>query len=167
MNRNKKVLNVVLAGVAAAAVFLMTYFVKIPMGYMFVNLGDAAIIIFSAFLTPTASFVSAAVGSTLADLALGYTMYAPITFVVKGLVGLIISAMSKKVNIEFSALIGEVIMIGGYFISELLIFPLFEEGFGLATAISSIPLNSLQAIAGILVGSIAVRILKKAGIKRI
>ena len=75
-------------GLMIALVFLTTYFTRIPTmvlpgGYF--NLGDAVIILSAAMLGPAGGLAAGAVGSALADIAAGALLFAPITFIVKGL----------------------------------------------------------------------------------
>lgn len=166
MRDSKKNLNVIFAGLAAAVIFLMTYSLKMPQIVGYIHLGDIAIVAFSLLLKPSAAFASAAIGSALADVAAGYVVYAPFTFIVKGLNALIVSLLSKKINNELSAVIGGIFMVVGYFTSEALLLPVIDRNFGLSVALSGIPGNILQAVSGIVAGSIVVRLLNKAGIKR-
>jgi len=167
MRDSKRLLNIIFAGLAAAVIFLMTYYLKLPQALGYIHLGDAAIVAFSMFLTPTAAFASAAIGSSMADVLVpAYAIYTPFTFVIKGINALIVSSLSRKINSELAAAIGGVFMVLGYFVSEMLILPLLDKSFGLSVAISAVPGNCLQAISGVAVGSIVARLLKKSGIKR-
>lgn len=154
---NSYIRKIVLNGMMIALVFLATYFTHIPTplpgGYF--NLGDTVIIVTAFILGKKSGLIAGAIGSFLADIAYGAFIFAPITFIVKGLegfaVGALASAASPAENGRMGALhralpaiTGAVIMVGGYFIAEAFILALFNEGFGLAAAIAELPVNLVQ-----------------------
>ena len=77
--------KIVVSSLFAALVCVATMIIKIPSplkGY--INLGDC-IILLSAFILPKGyKFLTAGIGSALADVFSGYIVYAPATFVIKG-----------------------------------------------------------------------------------
>lgn len=146
------VLKITYGGVLAAVVMLATYVIVIPIpgntGYF--NLGDGVIFGIATILGPFAA-ISAAIGSGLADLVAGYSIYIPATVIIKGCMGYLAGfVMFKKPNIRWYSLIVlflvcELIMVCGYFFYEWLL-----NGFGNAAA--AIPMNLLQGIAAIALG---------------
>ena len=66
----------------------------------YIHLGDTLVYLCGILLGPLTGGISAAIGSTLADLFSGYAVYAPVTFVIKfldaAIVGAIYLALSKK-----------------------------------------------------------------------
>ena len=80
-------LTLALSGMMAALVFVATYFFKLPVSITqgYIHLGDGFILL-GASLLGWASVPAAAIGSALADLLGGYTLYILPTFVIKGLV---------------------------------------------------------------------------------
>lgn len=140
----------VYASMTAALVTLATMFIRIPipMAEGYCNLGDALIIASGILLGPWAA-AAAAVGSALADILLGYFAYAPVTALIKGLMGLISGTLCMKegrlwVRILWAAA-AECIMIGGYFLFEMLMY-------GAAAAAGSLLGNGCQAAAGVAAG---------------
>ncbi len=129
------------AAMAAAVVFLVTWMVKLPIpGGGYINLGDTVIYI-TAFLFggPTAA-AAAALGSALADLAAGYVIYAPATFLIKGVIGLFAGFLcsGKRFPVFLLAcVLGGAVMTGGYALYELAFF----DG---AYALLNIPYNLIQ-----------------------
>ena len=108
-------------------VCVSTMVIKIPSplnGY--VNLGDCMVLIAGWCLFPAYGFLSAGLGSALADLFSGYALYAPATFLIKGLMALVAfgtyKLLHKKIGKLLSQIIGgvlaEVLMILGYFLFE-------------------------------------------------
>ena len=147
-------------GILVGLVLVSTMFLQIPNtqgGY--VNLGDGVIFASAMILGPFAAVVGA-LGSVLADIFAGYPHYAPATFIIKGLMGLVAGLMlksSKGGNYIFTAftfLICELIMVSGYFLYETALF-------GLQYSLPSILPNIIQAIAGIAVGLASIPIVKK------
>ena len=91
---------------------------------------------------------AAAIGSMLADLLLGSALYAPATFVIKGVMALLAVKLAGKVKAMIPRfLICGGAMVLGYFLYECLIY-------GASTAVISIPANLMQAVAGALLGAI-------------
>ncbi len=126
----------------------------LPIGYF--NLGDIFILL-SAWLLPSVlGGVAAGFGASLADLILGYTVYAPATLLVKGAVALVakyLYLLSKKAISKnaldflprlFSAILAEAVMVAGYFFFESVVL-----GYGLG-ATASLFGNGLQGLSGVL-----------------
>ena len=162
-----KAQKIVIASLISALICVATMIIKIPTplkGY--VNAGDGFILVGASLLSPTYSFLSAAIGSALADVLSGYTTYAPATFLIKGLMGLVTTLILLKLkekNCRFimkliPAILAEVIMVLGYFIFEGILY-----GFG-PSAVNIIP-NVFQGIAGIIIGLSLMRIFEKNKIK--
>ena len=156
----KKIRMIAYGGLLTALVLVSTMFLQVPNtqgGY--VNLGDGVIFASAMILGPFAAVVGA-LGSVLADLFAGYPHYAPATFVIKGLMGLVAGIMlrsGKSKNYLFTAftfMICEAIMISGYFLYETILF-------GLQYSVPSILPNVFQAVAGIAVGLASIPIVKK------
>ena len=79
------------AGVLAAAIVLLTTLVSLPMpgGLGYINLGDVGVLLAGMLLGGGWGALCAGAASALADVLLGYTVYAPATFIIKGLVALV------------------------------------------------------------------------------
>ena len=165
MKKNTRTL--VAAALFAAMVCVATMVVKIPSplkGY--INLGDCMVLLAGFVLPPVFSFLAAGLGSALADVFSGYFVYAPATFVIKGLVALtafyLFKVLSKKTKEEIAAIVSglaaEAVMVLGYYIFEG-----FMYGF-VASAVNILP-NALQGVAGIILGVILIKIFRKTKIK--
>jgi uncharacterized membrane protein len=138
---SKRIRIITYSAVSAAIIFIATWVFKIPIpgtsGY--INLGDSMIYISAYLLGPVAAAASA-IGSALADLAGGYAVYIPATFIVKGLMGLVFALLSKKRSFApyiVACVIGGAIMTAGYFVYEICVF-------GIAYALTSVPYNLAQ-----------------------
>ena len=163
-----KTKKMVMAALIAALVCVATMVIRVPSPKGYVNLGDSVVLLAGWMLSPLYGFFAAAIGSMLADLLLGYGIYAPVTFVIKGLMallaGLIARTISKKtgklVSKIISGVIAEVIMISGYFLFEGVYYGSFYTG-----AIG-IPFNAVQGLFGLIAGIVLARVFEKSGIMK-
>ncbi len=149
---------IALCGMMAAVIFIATYFLKIPLYFGYVHLGDGFILISAAVLGWPA-VLAAAVGSMLADLLAGYSMYMAPTFVIKAAVAAIavVAASKKSQPLQmFYMLIAEAAMVAGYFITDWLIL-----GFGWAAATAAILGNVLQGLSGVAVWMLLTPVVKR------
>lgn len=141
--------TIAFSGVFSALIFLATFFLQLQTaGTGYVNLGDGVILAAAQLLGPVA-FFPAAIGSALADMAGGYTIYIPGTFVIKGLMGFVSGLLMKKKDLSFSrflfaCLVGETIMVLGYFVYKGLVFNTW------GAALMDIPHDIGQGVAGVL-----------------
>ena len=151
-----KTKRIVMSAMLAALVCVATMIIKIqltPNGY--INLGDGVIILSGWMLGPLYGFLAAGIGAALADLFSGFVLYAPVTFIVKGLMAVASYYVIKKLkSVIFAAILAEIVMILGYYIFEGFVY-----GFG--TALLSMPGNAIQSIAGIVTGTLLVKMLQK------
>ncbi len=151
----KSLRKLVFSGLFSAIICAATLIVQIPApmnGYL--NLGDCFVLLSGFALGPVYGFCAASIGSALADIIAGYSLYAPATFLIKGLVAVIafyiftafakIIPKHKIVGRIIGAVIAELFMVFGYFVCALI---LFREG--LSAAVATIPGNLIQAIAAI------------------
>lgn len=159
-----KTQKIVLSSLLAALVCVATMLIKVPSplkGY--VNLGDCVVLLSGWILSPVYAFLTAGIGSALADVFSGYIVYAPVTFVIKGLMALICclavkGANKKSLPIQIaSGVIAEIVMVGGYYIFEG-----FMYGFG-ASLVNILP-NAVQGVFGIVLGLMLVKIFEKSDI---
>ena len=154
MKLQLSVRRLVYAALFCALACAATLVIQIPLLTGYVHPGDA-ICLLSGFLLPGWSGVlAAALGSALADLASGYAIYIPATFVAKGAVALLAQLLLRQINkgtdgrrmwlgALIGGLVGEAAMVAAYFAYESLLY-------GVGTAIMTIPGNALQGAFGIL-----------------
>lgn len=158
-----KTKKLVMAALLAALTCVTTMIITVPSplkGYL--NLGDSIVLLSGWLLSPAYGFLAAGLGSAMADIFSGYVIYAPATFVIKGLMAFVacigFKSLSKFMNNRLSRIISgaaaEVLMVVGYFIFEG-----FMYGF-LPSAVN-IPANSVQGVAGLILGSVLIRIFAK------
>ena len=156
--------KIVMASMLAALCCVATMIVKIPSplkGY--INLGDCIVLLSGWLLPPAYGFCAAGIGSALADLLSGYIVYAPATFIIKGIMAIIaylcFRGLKGKIKNTPSQIIGGVLaeceMILGYFVFEGFMY-------GFAPSLVNIPANAVQGAAGIIIGIIIVKIFEKS-----
>ena len=156
----------VISALMAALVCIATMVIRIPSplkGY--INLGDCIVLIAGWMLSPGYGFLAAGFGSALADLLLGYIVYAPATFVIKGTMATVafvcLRLMQRPMGRLKSRLIGgalaEMVMVLGYFVFEGCLY-----GFGPSAV--NIPANCMQGAAGLVIGVILIKVLEKTDI---
>lgn len=126
---------------------VLTMTLKIPTiatkGYL--NLGDMVIFLSALMLGKKGGFIVGSIGSSMADLLSGYTHYAPITFVVKGLEGylagwILETKLGKKMPIV-ATVVGGVFMAFGYYVAEVFLY-------GPIASLASLPGNLVQGLFG-------------------
>ena len=154
------VTKLIKAAVFAALACVCTMMISIPLGGGgYANLGDTIVVTAGFFGGPVFGSLAAAIGSAMADILSGYAIYAPATFIIKGLMALVVSLICKSVSkngfswqIIPAALISEVVMVLGYFVFEIFVYDV-------SVAIVDIPGNSVQGICGIVFSTILVSVL--------
>lgn len=157
-----KTQKIVLAALLASLTCVFTMLIKVPSplkGY--VNLGDCVVLLCGWVLSPVYGFLAAGVGSGLADIFSGYILYAPATFVIKGLMALIAYFFTRKSHnlprLIASGILAEVVMVGGYYIFEGFLY-------GFIPSVVNIPANAVQGVFGLVLGIILMRIFEKSDI---
>lgn len=161
-----KTQKIVLSSLLAALVCVATMIIKVPSplkGY--VNLGDCVVLLSGWVLSPAYAFLTAGIGSALADILLGYITYAPATFLIKGIMALICCYSAKLfkkkpfVTRLIGALAAEIVMVGGYFVFEGFLY-------GFAASLVNIPANAVQGAFGIIFGLMLVKVFEKSDIAK-
>lgn len=149
-----KIKTLTLASLMCAIVVITTMFAAVPIPGVqgaYANAGDAAVYAAAYLLGCPWGIAVAAVGSALADLLLGSALYAPATFIVKGLMAFIAVRLLNKKNMRaLRLLICGLVMVAGYFAYECILY-------GASVAVISIPANLIQGVLGAVLGSIVIR----------
>ena len=152
MDRNVKLL--VHLALLTALCTVATMAIPIPTltgGYL--NAGDIVVVLAGLLAGPICGGIVSGLGSALADLFTGYAIYAPGSFLVKGLAAVVIgllfsSAKRKRPPAAVAAVCGELIMTLGYFAYASLAL-----GFGMGAAVE-IPGNLMQGAVGVAGGTL-------------
>ena len=152
--------KLVTASLFTALSCILTLF-SFPLPYGYANLGDCMVLLGSFVMGPFYGCLAGGIGTALADLFLGYGIYAPATLVIKALVALVAGAiyqkMSKKgvISVIIAGIAGEIIMVAGYFLYEC-----FVIGYGLGAAASLFG-NTMQAVVGIIASAVIFPVIRK------
>lgn len=142
----KNALSLSIVGTFSALICILTMVISIPIPATlgFINIGDAGVMITALLFGPIIGGIAGGVGSSLADIFLGYTIYAPATLIIKGLEGFIVGLIAdpkrqlSRINYRdiLSVIAGGSIMIYGYFLYELYLV-------GLLAAVYELFLNGI------------------------
>ena len=163
-----KTQKIVISALVAALACAATLIIHIPSplgGY--INMGDCIVLVGGWLLGPVYGFLAAGIGSALADVFLGYFVYAPATFLIKGLVALLACVLlkslgkikSKPLAYVISGVVAECVMVAGYYVFEGFMY-------GFAPSVVNIPPNVVQAVAGVVAGTILALIIEKTRISK-
>jgi uncharacterized membrane protein len=148
-------LKLALAAVFAALVFVVTSQVppiSIPATSGYFNLGETIIYVAALVSGPWVGALAGGVGASLADVYLGFAVFAPGTLVIKGLEGAIVGFLNVKLrkhisNITTCALVSVMVggleMVAGYFLYEQLVLS--------SAALAEVPFNLVQMAVGLII----------------
>jgi uncharacterized membrane protein len=154
---NKRTFNLILTSMLIALVFVATILLNIKLPITanggLVHLGTAMLFIVSILFGPKKGAIAGAVGMGLFDLFAGWTLWAPFTFVARGLQGYIVGKVAwsfarKGNSIAFNILgiiISIPVMLGVYYICEGVLYANW------IAPVASIPGNIVQNVVGICV----------------
>ncbi|MGE7591895.1 ECF transporter S component [Peribacillus frigoritolerans] len=154
---SQKTMDLIITAMLIALVFLSTFFlnIKLPIAANggLVHLGTAMLFIASILFGPKKAALAGAIGMGLFDIVGGWTLWAPITIVARGLQGYIVGKMAWSMGrngtiIAFNVMATIVsipFMIAVYYIGEGILY-----GNWIAP-LASIPGDLVQNILGIIV----------------
>ena len=155
-----------LSAMFTALIIVATAFIHVPSGLAggYIHFGDSMIFLALMFIPNYRGVFVGGLGSMLSDIVAGYASFAPLTFVVKLLMGLVFFlAIRKNPENLMQRLIGFVlagiVLVGGYYVGEMIMY-----------SSTSIPLtevfgNTIQIIGSAITFEIVYNILKRTGIK--
>lgn len=162
---DKKIKDMIYTALFAALVCVATFIIKVPSpitgGYT--HLGDGFIFIAVILLGKKNGAWAGSIGAALADVVGGYSFYALPTFIIKGVMALIMGTIIKNLpSIKHKwvagAALGSIWQVLGYY----LVGSLFVGNF--ITTISEIPGNAIQSAAGIIVTAAFLAVFKNTPI---
>ena len=155
MKDDDKIRKIVWTGLFTALVAVGTMIrLPVPMANGYVNAGDAMVIVSAFLLTPFWGAFAAGVGAAITDTMYGYFLYVPATLVIKACMALAAGAILRacrdkkpKTGAVLGSICATVILVGGYFGYECLIY-------GLAGALADVIPNSIQGVFGAIAGTV-------------
>jgi uncharacterized membrane protein len=150
--------NLTLAAVFTALVFIVTSQIPpipIPATSGYFNVGETIIYIAALLFGPMVGALSGGIGAMLADMYLGFSVFAPGTLVIKGAEGAIIGLLNLQLRkylpnatvcAVVSVTVGGLEMVTGYFLYEQLVL-----GYPFILALAEVPFNIVQMIIGLVI----------------
>lgn len=165
-----RTLDLVVTAMLIALVFVATLLLNIKLPITanggLVHLGTGMLFVIAIVFGPKKGAIAAAVGMGLFDLFSGWTLWAPFTFLTRGLQGYIVGkiAWSKGRNGHSSSfnllamILSVPFMLGGYYICETVLFSSW------IVPAASIPGNIVQNVVGIGVALPVCIVLKKISV---
>ena len=170
MNRGKSKFttkDMVETALLTALVFVATAFINIRLPILasggLVHLGTVMLFVTAIVFGKEKGAIAGAVGMGIFDLSSGWALWAPFTFVVRGIMGYMVGAIawSKSKNGNslslnlFAVILSSVWMIAGYYATEGILY-----GNWVSPA-ASIPGNVTQIVLGLILGLPIAKILKR------
>ena len=142
----KSIRKLTTAGVLAAAIVMLTTLVSVPIpgGLGYINLGDAGVLLAGMLLGGGWGALCAGAASAISDVLLGYSIYAPATFLIKGAVAFLAGAMfaRAKKGIRFLFFyLAALLVPAGYFLYETILY-------GTPAALPNVAFNLIQCVVG-------------------
>ncbi len=173
--------RIVLSALFIAFTCVATMLIKFPTpAFGYIHVGDCMVLLCGVILGPGVGALAAGIGSALADLFSGYLVYVPATFVIKALTaafaGLLYHRLAQKavgngrktLALILGGILGESVMVGGYFVFETFLAAFGNGGFssqalsaGLFASAASIPFNLVQGATGIILSVLLLPLLMK------
>ncbi len=176
-NTKKLVISALMAAFTCVATMIIKF--QTPT-FGYIHMGDGLVLLCGIILGPAAGALSAGIGSMFADIFSGYISWAPATLVIKALTALIAGLLFHKlrhafkgkytrpVSIILGGLVGEAVMVIGYFLYEALVtvfangtFTRIALAAAFAASATGIPFNILQGVVGIIISLLLLPILSQ------
>jgi uncharacterized membrane protein len=164
-----RAIDIVQVAFMAAMIFVTTYVIEIPVGTKAVlHIGDTMVFAGAIILGKKKAALASAIGMGLFDLLSPYAVWAPFTFIIKGVMAYIAGAIANRSgyagnkiwNNILAFIIAGLWMIIGYFFAGGVIYG------SLVTAVGDVPGNILQVVAGIVLALPILSAFKSAKLKR-
>jgi len=151
-NEQVKFLTITALGTALVYVFTAFINIRLPIAAAggLIHLGNVPLFIFAILFGKKTGAIAGGVGMGLFDLLSGWTLWAPFTFVIVGLMGFVVGWITEKKKgygwYVVALLAACVIKIVGDYIAEIILYGNF------IAPISSVPGNVVQiAVAAVVV----------------
>lgn len=164
---NNRTYDLILSSMAIALVFVATLLLNIRLPIAanggLVHLGTAMLFIIAILFGPKKGMIAGAIGMGLFDLVSGWTLWAPITFLARGLQGYLVGRIAwssgrKGGSTPFNIVAAAVsipFMVAIYYLGEAIIFSSW------IIPAASIPGNLVQNTVGLLIAIPVAIALKK------
>lgn len=177
----KNTKKMVTAALLAAFTCIATMIIKIPTPtFGYIHLGDGLVLLCGIILGPGIGALAAGIGSMFADIFSGYMTWTPATLIIKALTACIAGLLFHKLRLNISSkanrsvrvviggIVGEALMVLGYFLFEAGLAAFASGSFssaalatGIASSAAGIPFNIVQGVVGIILCLILLPVLSK------
>ncbi|MBQ3665934.1 MAG: ECF transporter S component [Lachnospiraceae bacterium] len=153
--------SIAVTAVMIALTYVFTAFVNIRLPVMakggLIHLGNIPLFLASIIFGWKVGMIAGGVGMALFDVTSGWTIWAPFTLIVAGLMGFVTGKISENKNTygrnAIALIFALVIKVVGYYVAEWILYG------NMLTPVSSIPGNIIQiVIAGVVVLPVSVRL---------
>lgn len=153
--KNGLAFEITLNALLIATVFIATYFIQIRLPFSvnggLIHLGNVALIVAAIVFGKKRGAIAGAFGMALFDVLSAYVIWAPGTFIIRGVMGYMIGAIAERGGRTplwntIAVLAGGAWMIVGYYVYEAILFGNW------ATPMTSVPGNITQVVFGLLIG---------------
>lgn len=158
--RNLEIRHITLAGIMIALAAVLTMWGRvmyIPATQGYIHLGDVVANFVALSFGPWFGLVAAGVGMAIAD-AIGFPLYIIPTLIVHGLQGIVVGYIGWRKDwpiMVIAAIIGQLIVMGGYFLVQVLLY-------GVGPALTELPWNGVQGLVGVIGGVLLVVLVRRA-----
>jgi len=122
---NEQIKRLAFIGLFSALLVIATTVLRFPVPTynLYFNLGEAIIYLIALLYGPVYGALIGGIGSALSDLIGGYPVWAPITFIIKGLEGYIVGCFAKR-NRYLAVTLGGIVMMAGYSLAAGILYGL-------------------------------------------
>lgn len=165
-NKNNSTKEIVLLSLMIALVYLAGSIIKVPTVGGFVHIGDSMVFLAVVVLGKKQGAIASAFGMLLVDLLGGYLLWAPFTFIIKGIMAYVTGSIIEKINNNektvslkkeyiLAFLSGGIVMVIGYFIAGAIMAGLLTSSTGLIqgflVSAKDVVTNIIQVGTGIVI----------------
>lgn len=160
---SKLIAQMIAVAMGVALSVLLTSFVFIPLPFGgFLNFTDVFIVLYSMFFGPWIGGAVGAISGLMVDVILGYGFYAPFTFFIKLIEGLVVGFLFFKLpgKIRYVAP-----FIGGILMAALYIIPDYIALSNWIASLTNFGFNLIQGVLGASLGIAVYVILTKAKVR--
>lgn len=175
---NIKVIDIVQISLMAALTYIATALINVPSPHVggiqgVVHLGDTMVFLAAVLIGRKKGAASAAIGMSIFDLLSPYAIWAPFTFIIKGLMAYIAGSIAYRGNYDgnsfwnnlFGFVLGGIWMIGAYYLAGVAISHFYLNmslNLCFIQNLVDVPGNIAQVVAGTVIALPLAKILKKS-----